>query len=80
MIQEKHCVGCHDNFYNCGRAEKCGSRKSGKMVWRIPVGLWERPPYKGKKKVRVPDCWHGEGSNRTIYVKPEALTSRGFWK
>lgn len=76
MIDLKHCAGCHDNFYNPG----CWSRKTGKMVWRIPVGMWERPPYKDKKKVRVASCWHGSGNQRTIMVHPDNLTKEGFWK
>jgi len=85
MIDRKHCIGCHDNYYNCqatsGSSDgMCWSRKTGKMVWRIPVGYWENPPYLNKKKVKVPDCWHGQGSNRTHYIKPEVLDSRGYWK
>jgi len=49
------------------------------MVWRIPIGVDEPPPYKNKKKIKVPDCWHGGGSNRTIMVKPESINSEGYW-
>ena len=82
MINIKHCMNCHDNFYNNQNAKEggCWCRKSGKMVWRIPVGMWERPPYLNKKARLIPDCWHGEGNNRTIYVKKEAIASDGYWK
>ena len=82
MINIKHCSGCYENFYNSNHSLDgiCWSRKSGKMVWRIPIGMWEAPPYKNKKKVRVPSCWHGQGSNRTIMVNPEAIGSDGYWK
>lgn len=80
MIKIEHCKGCHDNYYNHSESGGCWSRGRGKMVWRIPVGMWESPPYLNKKKVKVPDCWHGSGPHRTIYVKPEALTADGYWK
>ena len=85
MLDSKHCSGCHDNYYNSPSTSgssngMCWSRKSGKMVWRIPVGLFESPPYKDKKKIHVPDCWHRFGSNKTIMVKPEAITKDGYWK
>ena len=79
-MNKQHCSGCHDNFYNHSQKDGCWSFKEAKLVWRIPVGMWENPPYKNKKKVLVPNCWHGEGSNRTLYVKPEAITSDGYWK
>jgi len=85
MIDRKHCAGCHDDYYNSsstsGSADgMCWMRKTGKIVWRIPVGLFESPPYKNKKKVRVPDCWHGIGNNRTLMIKSEVLTSAGYWR
>jgi hypothetical protein len=85
MINSKYCQSCHDNYYNSPSTSgsvdaMCWNRKKGKIVWRIPVGMWENPPYKGKKKIRTPDCWHGIGNNRTIMVSPEALTSEGYWK
>ena len=76
MIDIKHCQGCHDNYYNPG----CWSRKSGTMVTRIAIGVDERPPYINKRKVKVPSCWHGGGSNRTNMVKPESITKDGYWK
>jgi len=76
MISQNYCVGCHDNFYNPG----CWSKKSGKIVWRIMIGMWEAPPYINKKKKRVASCWHGIGNQRDIAVKPEAIGSDGYWK
>ena len=76
MIELKHCAGCHDNYYN----PNCWSRETGKMVWRICIGIDEQPPYKNKKSKRVPSCYHGGGSNRIVMIKKEALTSDGYWK
>jgi hypothetical protein len=76
MIKDKYCIGCHDNYYNPG----CWSKKTGKVVWRIRVGMWESPPYLHKKKIRVADCWHGSGNQRDIMVKPESIGADGYWK
>jgi hypothetical protein len=85
MIDIKYCRGCYCNYYNSkatsGSSDgMCWNRKSGKIVWRIPIGIDEPPPYKNKKKVRVPSCWRGGGSNRIIMVKPEVITKDGYWK
>lgn len=82
MINSKSCSGCRDNYYNSPATSgdstgMCWNRKSGKMVWRISVGTWEQPPYKDKKKVRVPNCWHGQG---IIMVDSKVLTCDGYWK
>lgn len=81
-IDLKHCAGCHNNFYNSCHSTtgKCWSRDRGKMVWRIPVGLQESPPYLGKKAKRVPDCWTGEGPYRTIWIDKAVLDSSGYWR
>ena len=75
MIDLKHCTGCYDNFYN----PNCWCRKTGKMVWRIKIGVDERPPYKHKQK-RVPSCYKGGGGNRVIMIRKENLTCDGYWK
>ncbi len=82
MMDVKHCAGCRDNFYNSGNSTtgRCWSRDKAKLEWRIPVGMQESPPYKNKKAKRVPNCWHGSGPYRTIWIKREALDSNGFWK
>lgn len=85
MTDRKYCAGCHDDYYNSPSTSgsddgMCWMRKKGKIVWRISVGLWENPPYKNKKKKRVPSCWHGIGNQRQIIVDPKVLTSDGYWK
>ena len=82
-MDKKQCSGCRNDFYNGNNdldVKECWSLKSAKLVSRISIGHWENPPYLDKKKVRVPDCWHGEGSNRIHYIDPQKLTSDGFWK
>lgn len=57
----KHCEGCYNNFYNGNNpygVKQCSMLKTAKLVSRIRVGNFEDPQYyKGKKAVRVPDCY-----------------------
>lgn len=65
----KHCVGCHDNFYNCSgnsSSGRCWSLASMKLVWKKEVSFDQRPPWTQKAK-RVPDCYHRPGY---VYVGP----------
>ena len=82
-MDKKHCSGCRNNIYNGNNnlgITECWSLKEAKLVSRIPIGHWENSPYLNKKKVKVLNCWHGEGSNRIHYVKPSSITSEGYWK
>lgn len=82
-MDKKHCSGCRNNFYNDNNplgVKECWSLKSAKIVSRVRIGHWEEPPYLNKKSVRVPNCLHGEGSNRTHYIDPKQIDSRGFWR
>jgi len=82
-MDKKFCNGCRNNFYNNNNnlgVKECFSFKGAKTEFRIPVGHWENPPYKNKKKIRVATCWHGEGSNRTHYVHPSRIDSKGYWR
>lgn len=82
-MDKKHCSGCIDNFYNGNNpygVKECWSLKDAKLVTRIAIGHWESPPYLNKKKLKVPACWQGEGSNRTHYIKPESITTDGYWQ
>ncbi len=79
----KHCLGCRNVYYNGNNPlniSKCWSLKSAKLVSRIAIGHWENPPYLNKKQIKVPNCWHGEGSNRTHYVDPKQINSEGYWQ
>lgn len=84
MINKKHCIGCRSDFYNGNNnrgIKECWNLKKAKLVSRIAIGHWEPPPYKNKKKKKVPDCWHGEGSNRIHYIDPNTeLTGGGYWR
>ncbi len=83
-MDRKHCIGCRNNFYNGNNQydiKECWPLKSAKLVWKLgPIGHWENPPYKNKKKKKVPDCWHGDGSNKVHWVDPDVIDSNGYWK
>jgi hypothetical protein len=79
-IDRKYCRDCHDDYYNDTQPDGCWNRKEARLIWRIPIGLREKPPYLNKKSVRVPDCWHGQGSSRLIYIEKKALTRYGYWR
>lgn len=80
-MNKNYCQGCRDNFYNNRQnGQRCFHFQGAKLIWRIAIGHWERPPYKNKQKVKIPNCWHGEGSNRIHYIDPKKLTKRGYWK
>jgi hypothetical protein len=80
-MKKQHCNGCRNNFYNSNNGlgvKECWSFEDAKIVWRIPIGNWETPPYK-HKAIRIPNCYHTE-SQGTHYIKKESLDSRGCWK
>ena len=83
-MDKKHCLGCRNDFYNDKNhlgVKECWSFKKAKLVTKLgPIGHWENPPYKNKEKKKIPNCWHGEGSNRVHWVEPDAITSDGYWK
>jgi len=68
--KKRYCLGCEDDFYN-GKNEhgikECWHFKDAKVVWRKPVGTWERPPWTSKS-IRVLDCFRKKG---THYVDPK---------
>lgn len=74
------CSGCRDNFYNGNNPfeiKECWSKKGAKVVSKLSIGVWELPPYKNKKPVKILSCYHKDG---TIYVEPETITEEGFWR
>ena len=82
-MDKRHCRGCESNFYNGNNnlnVKECWHFKDAKVEWRIPIGHWENPPYKNKKKVRVPNCYHERGNQRIHYVHPARITKDGFWQ
>ena len=82
-MDKKFCNGCGDEFYNGNNdvgVKECWHFKKAKLVPRIMIGHWENPPYKDKKIIKKPNCYHERGNNRTHYVIPDKIDSNGYWK
>ena len=76
-MDKKHCRGCYNDYYNYNADGGCWYREKAKLVWRMLIGVHERPPYKKGKK-RVPDCWRGQ---QVTAIDPEkSLDKNGYWK
>ena len=75
----KHCAGCEQNFYNGNNpygVEKCWSLDSAKIIQRIRIPIDQPPPYRQKPEP-LPSCYE---QKRVVFIKPEALDARGYWK
>ncbi len=80
MIDEKHCKGCVDDFYNGHNplgVQECWMRKDAKLVTRILVHRDLPPPYLKLKPREVPNCFRVKEHSS---VNPENLTTKGYWK
>jgi len=80
-MRKSDCAGCESNFYNGNNelgVKECWHFKTAKIVSRIMIGHWERPPYKDKKVIKKPNCFFERGNNRTHYVDPNKITKEGY--
>ena len=60
----KLCVGCEQDFYNDKNpmgVKRCWHLATAKLVRRVRVGLWQRPPW-NQEPVRVFHCRHERGN------------------
>lgn len=90
QLQKKrvNCSGCRNSFYNrcdaSGNANSstgfCWSLPSAKMVYRWCINMWTPMDRRDRfTKVRVYDCYHGEGNQRDIYMKRLPAHLGGDW-
>ena len=66
----KLCSGCRNQTYNGHNTigvDECWSLKSARLIKRVRVGLWERPPWE-ETEVKVLSCYAEEGPNRDLYM------------
>ena len=85
MMDQKHCSGCENDFYNrndmgmnmeSGKPQ-CWSLKDATLVKARDVPTQMRPPYLTLPMVSRPNCYKAKGYVR---VKTDALTSEGYWR
>lgn len=79
------CAGCRDDFYNrndmgmnmqSGQPQ-CSSLGDAEFVQRLRIPVVLAPPYSHIKSETVPSCYRAPGF---VFVSPERIDSRGFWK
>lgn len=81
----RDCSGCRDDFYNHNRMglnedsgkPRCWSLDSADLVKARDVPIDMRPPFKHIPLTTRPACFRTKGYVR---VRPEQLTSEGYWK
>lgn len=80
MLDESHCAGCRDDFYNGHNpygVTECWLRENAVLgeFKLIPIDL--APPYLKIKTQSVPTCYQRP---RYVKAKPESLDAQGYWK
>ena len=69
-----HCRGCRNDFYNhdghAMNGTHCWSLDDAKLVTRYAIHFWTpMDTAKNLREVRVLNCYHEEGSHRTVYME-----------
>ena len=80
-MKKENCIGCENDFYNGKNnlgVKECWSFEDAKIVPKIMIGHWENPPYKDKKIIKRPNCYHERGNNRTHYIDPKKVSKEGY--
>jgi hypothetical protein len=61
-MQKKHCIGCYDNFYNCGDKTCWSFDKAKKLVTKFYIDNETPMSQKsGYTKKNVPPCYKKQG-------------------
>jgi len=86
--KKSRCQGCQNDFYNRCDASganrssdgHCWSLPNAKLVYRWRINMWTPMDRRDRfTKVRVYDCFHGEGNQRDIYMKRLPQHLGGDW-
>lgn len=76
----QHCRGCGDNYYNGTGAAECWALKTAKLVTRYAIHLWSpMDTAKNLREVRVFQCYHERGNQRTVYLNAIPSHLRAEW-
>ena len=69
-MDQKHCVGCRQNFYNGNNnlgVKVCWGLKTAKRIRRVRVHVDQRPPWTAAPEW-MPDCYR---EDRYVFVEPD---------
>ena len=77
------CAGCRNNYYNYGGTSStgaCWSLPDAKMVHRWAIGMQTPMDRRDRfRRVKVYDCYHGEGPYRDVYCRQLPSHLGGEW-
>ena len=77
------CRGCRNDYYNHGdnsTTKHCWSLPGAKMRYRWAINMQTPMDRRDRfRKVRVYECFHGEGPHRDVYVKQFPSHLGGDW-
>ena len=72
-MNNKHCIGCEDNFYNDNNnygIKKCWCLDDAKLIERKQVGINDVPPW-NQQPIIIPNCYKKNGY---VFVSPDRTT------
>lgn len=83
QLDKTTCRGCRDDFYNYNgnsTTSACWSLPTAKLVWRWAINMQSPMNTRDNfRRVKVPDCFHGNGPYRDIYMKRLPAHLGGDW-
>jgi hypothetical protein len=79
-MDKQFCAGCRNDFYN-GKNDlgvtECWQLDGAKREPRLLIPVDLAPPYTHIKPELLPTCYK---RSRYVTVKPESLTTDGYWR
>lgn len=79
-MTKQDCKGCRDDFYNGTGATECWMFKDAKLITRYAIGFWTpMDTARNLREVVKPQCYHEQGSSRTVYMNAVPDHLRAEW-